>query len=373
MTGCKYDVAEPQWDKPVAWGIPPAITGVNPAQAVAGVNKITITGSNFAQTLTDNQVLFNNTPAEIVDGSATSLTVFRPNVTGDSTVIKVVCHNAGELAKYSPYKVTSVMDTLVSTASQIDAIEIDKNENLYFADRLSFDIYQVSPSGSRTKVGTARAIVSDIKFAPNGKLLIVSQSSTVIDQIDITTGDRTPWVYLNTRLGFCDFDANGNFYIGGLNRSLYAVSPDTSKKTITDYNSENILSLRVYNGYVYVLTAHSVIWRNQILNATGSLGAKEKVLDLTETGFPSLPQKITFSASGLLYIASNDTLQRTIVTYDLNNGQLEPLYKGIIPNSPVRFVWGTGNLFYLLTLTSDAKYDILRIDAGTTGAPYYGR
>jgi hypothetical protein len=372
MTGCKYDVAEPQWDKPAAGEITPAITGVNPAQAVAGVNKITIIGNSFAETLTDNQVFFNSIQAEIVDGSATSLTVLRPNITGDSTAIKLVCKGALVVAKYNPYKVTSVMDQFVSTASQIDAIEIDKNENLYFADRLSFDIYQVSPSGSRTKIGTARAIVSDMKFAPSGKLLLVSQSSNVIDQVDITTGNRMPWVYLNTRLGYCDFDTYGNFYVGGLNRVLYAVSPDTSKKTISDYNSENILSLRVYNGYVYVLTARSVIWRNQILNANGNLGSKEKVLDLSGTGFPSSPQKITFSASGLLYIASSDTLQRIVITYDLNNGQLEPVYKGIIPNSPpVRFVWGTGNLLYLLT--SGAKYDILRIDVGTQGAPYYGR
>jgi hypothetical protein len=374
MTGCKYDVAEPQWDKPITAGTTPAITGVNPAQAVAGVNKITIMGNNFADSVSDNQVYFDNVSATIVGGSATSLTVLRPNIVGDATTIKVNCTGALVVAKYSPYKVSSVWDKYVSTATQIDAIEIDKNENLYFADRLTFDIYKVSPSGSRVKVGTAGTIVNDMKFAPSGKLLIVSQGTSVVDQLDITSGDRKPWVYLISRLGFCDFDANGNFYVGGLNRSLYVVRPDTSRVTVSGYNGDNILSLRVYNGYVYILTATSVIWRNQILNATGSLGAREKVLDLSGAGLPSSPQKITFSASGLLYIASTDTIQRTVVTYDLNNAKLEPLYKGIIPNStPVRFVWGTGNLFYLLTLTSDAKYDILRIDAGTTSAPYYGR
>jgi len=374
MTGCKYDVADPQWDKPAAAGATPAITGVNPAQAVAGVNKITITGNNFADSLSNNIVYFDNVSATIVGGSATSLTVLRPNIVGDATTIKVVCTGALVVAKYNPYKVTSVMNKFVSTAAQIDAIEIDKSENLYFADRISSDIYQVTPSGSRKIVGNAGTIVNDMKFAPSGKLLIVSQGTSEIDQLDITTGNRMPWVYLVSRLGFCDFDANGNFYVGGVNRSLYVVRPDTSRITVSGYNGDNIICLRVYNGYVYILTATSVIWRNQILNATGSLAAREKVLDLSGAGFPVSPQKIAFSASGLLYIASTDTVQRTVVTYDLSSAKLEPLYKGIIPSStPVRFVWGTGNLFYLLTLTSDAKYDILRIDAGTTGAPYYGR
>jgi hypothetical protein len=255
----------------------------------------------------------------------------------------------------------------------MDAIEIDKNENLYFAERLSLDIYKISPSGSKTKVGTARTIVSDMKFAPSGKLLIVSQGTGVIDQIDVTTGDRIPWVYLVNRLGFCDFDANGNFYVGGLNRSLYVVRPDTSRITVPGYTADNILCLRVYNGYVYVLTARAELWRNQILNATGSLSPREPVLDLSGTGFPSSPQKFTFSANGLLYIASSDTLQRTVVTYDLSSAKLESVYKGIIPNSPpVRFVWGTGNLLYLLS-TAGPNWTIVRIDAGTTGAPYYGR
>jgi hypothetical protein len=373
IVGCENEIEQPLWDKGFKDSPTPVITAVSPIAALPGINKITITGNSFAEADSDNQVYFENIKAEIVEGSTTSLTVLRPNIIGDSTTIKVLCKGAIVVANYSHYKVTSVMDKFVSSALQMDAIEIDRNENLYFIERSALEIFKVTPGGSKTKIGTARFTVSDMKFAPSGKLLLISQSSNVIDQVDITTGDRTPWVYLNTRLGFCDFDANGNFYAGGVNRVLYAVSPDTSKKTISDYGTENILSLRVYNGYVYVLTARSVIWRNQILNANGNLGSKEKVLDLSGTGFPSSPQRFTFSASGLLYIASSDTLQRTLVTYDLNKGQSEPVYKGIIPNSPpVRLVWGTGNLLYLLT-GSGLNWDILRIDIGTTGAPYYGR
>jgi hypothetical protein len=374
MIGCKNETVQPLWDKGFTNTPAPVITRLEPdSVARPGVNTIKIIGDNFAPALSDNQVYFAGLKAEVVEGSATSLTVLRPNIVGDSISVNVFTSNGIVIARYGPYKVASVMDQFINSALQMDAIEIDKNENLYFAERLSLDIYKISPSGSKTKIGTARTIVSDMKFAPSGNLLIVSQGTGVIDQIDITTGNRTPWVYLVNRLGFCDFDANGNFYVGGLNRSLYIVSPDTSKKTISDYSSENILSLRIYNGYIYVLTARSVIWRNQILDAAGNLGVKEKVLDLSGTGFPSSPQRFTFSASGLLYIASSDTLQRTVVTYDLSSAKLESVYKGIIPDSPpIRFVWGTENLLYLLS-TAGPNWTIVRIDAGTTGAPYYGR
>jgi sugar lactone lactonase YvrE len=372
FTGCKVDVAESPYSPNNVEGIIPEIIAINPSQALGGVNKITIIGNNFADSLKDIHVYFNNIPPEIVKFSKDTLTVLRPNLSGDPVIISIVCDGALLVAKRN-YKISPPMDKFISLATQIDGIEIDRDENLYFADRISREIYQVTPAGGRKLIDTARAIVSDMKFAPSGKLLIVSSGSNVIDQVDITTGVRTPWVYLVNRLSICDFDSNGNFYVGGLNRSLYVVRPDTSRTPFGGYTTENIFCLRVYNGYVYVLTANSVIWRNQILDASGSLGSRQQVLNLRGSGFPSSPQKFAFSASGLLYIASNDTSGRTIVTYDLNNGQMETLYKGIIPSSPVlSLVWGTGNLFYLYT-TSSAKYDILRINAGTQGAPYYGR
>jgi hypothetical protein len=376
IIGCKNETVQPLWDKKSPSPQVPVITRLDPdSAALPGVNKIKIFGKNLnlGEALSDDQVYFDNVKTDVIEGSDTSLTVLRPNIVGDSISVNVSSLKGIGIARHGPYRVDPVMDQFINSALQMDAIEIDRNENLYFVERLSLDIYQVTPGRTKAKVGTARSIVSDIKFAPSGKLLIFSQSTSVIDQLDITTGTRTPWVYLVNRLGFCDFDVNGNLYVGGLNRSLYVVRPDTSRITVSGYNSDNIISLRVCNGYVYILTASSVIWRNQILNATGSLGTKEKVLDLTSGGFPASPQKITFSASGLLYIASDDTLQRTVVTYDLTNQQLETVYKGIIPNSPpVKFVWGTGNLLYMLTSTG-SNWIIVRIDAGAPSAPYYGR
>jgi hypothetical protein len=263
--------------------------------------------------------------------------------------------------------------------TQIGAIEIDRNENLYFVDQTSLEIRQVTPAGVKKVINTARTLVTDIKFAPSGKLLLIMQTRNFIDQVDTASGTRTPWVYLNqSNYYYGDFDVNGNFYLGGRGRPLYVIGPDTSKKTISEYNTDIIIYLRVYNGYVYTLTSNStglvsVLWRNKILDASGNLEGKVQLLNLSGGEFPSSPQKFTFSASGLLYITSNDSLGRTIVTYDLNNGQMETLYEAIIPKSiPMRLVWGTGNLLYL-SVSGDGKYDILRIDPGTTGAPYYGR
>ncbi|HVO72918.1 MAG TPA: hypothetical protein VMT35_02775, partial [Ignavibacteriaceae bacterium] len=47
ISGCKIDVADPVWERPFTNPSTPKITEVIPAQAIAGVNIITIIGENF--------------------------------------------------------------------------------------------------------------------------------------------------------------------------------------------------------------------------------------------------------------------------------------------------------------------------------------
>lgn len=57
--------------------IPPTITSISPATGPAGTS-VTITGTNFKTTATDNSVNFNGTPATVTSATATALVVTAP-------------------------------------------------------------------------------------------------------------------------------------------------------------------------------------------------------------------------------------------------------------------------------------------------------
>jgi hypothetical protein len=273
------------------------------------------------------------------------------------------------------------VDNLVVSYVDINAIEVDKNENLYFVKQDSGDVYKLTPGGAQTKVGNTGRLVSDIKFAPNGKLYLISASSADLQQMDLTTGNPltkpTHWVtpipgQQQSRLNCGDFDANGNFYIGGTLRSLYVIGSDTSKKTVSGYSSENVLAIRVYNNYVYILSiggATVSLWRHQILDASGSLSIpRELVVNFTSVGL-SNARMFTFSSDGIIYIETDG--KDPIVMYNITKGNQEILYKGILPSVAKKLIWGTGSRLFM-AYTGTAK-GIMRISAGVVGASYFGR
>ncbi len=70
ITGCEYDVTDPQWEKPYSSPPTPQITSIEPAGGAApGINYITINGENFLDVPNTNGVYFSNITAEIVSNS----------------------------------------------------------------------------------------------------------------------------------------------------------------------------------------------------------------------------------------------------------------------------------------------------------------
>ena len=133
MTGCEYDVAEPQWtqeheDPPV-----PVINQVDPSGAVAGVNTITIMGEYFSDTMEKNHVYFDNTEVEILESSSDMIKVRRPNIVNDSSTVTVVSYDALLAAKFGPYRVDSVMEPYGNFLENdaLSALAMDEDENLY--------------------------------------------------------------------------------------------------------------------------------------------------------------------------------------------------------------------------------------------------
>jgi hypothetical protein len=393
MTGCEYDVAQPQWEKDFEAPPTPKITQIEPAQAATpGVNTITIRGENFTAPPGINDVYFGTVRAEVVAASATSITVRRPNLATDSCTVNVIAHGALVGAKFGPYRIDPVLERNDSFRDNVElrTVAVDNAENLYVVranaqiNPTFWIIDKVTPDGQKAIVDTASRAPTDARIGPGGQLYLLS-SNREIERFNLVTGVRTRWhrLSLNRQLRFGDFDANNFFYTGGSRTDLFVITPDSTSRAMGFYASEEILAVRVYNGYVYVAARVPVtgtappnpasIWRHQILDAIGNLGSRELVLDLASGEFASRTVRaLTFSADGTIYIAT-DSPNPLLIVDPITRG-VDYLYKGILPSNCKQFYWGTGTSLYMIRgdTSLGEEWTVFRVDAGKPGAPYYG-
>lgn len=357
MTGCEYDVAQPLWYKDFSALPSPQITKIEPdTMAKAGVNTITIRGENFATGEGTNIVYFGTTTADIVEASATSIKVYRPNLATDSCTVKVVSSSALLVAKYpKPYRIDPVVEEYGGFRDNValSTIAVDQAENLYVVETGSRNIYKVTPDGERTVLAQVTRVPWDARIGPDGRLYLPGNNREIL-VADLATGAVTRWIQLapGKVVRFGDFDANGYFYAGGARTDLMIVAADLTTRAAGVYATAEIISVRVYDGHIYVATRESVtapatIWRHA-LDATGNLGPQEMVIDMNATTFASHTVKaLMFSANGTMYLATDSP--DPILIVNLTTKNVEIFYKGILSSYCKHFCWGTGNYFYMIS------------------------
>jgi hypothetical protein len=401
IMGCKYDVANPLWEEPPASTTVATITAISPTEASAGVNYITITGTNFGgvvdttlihsvltgedTTIVYNGVYFNDVSVEILDASPTSVKVRRPNLVSDSCTVKVVPGRALVAARTGPYKIAQVIQTYGSFLenAELSVVAVDNSENLYAVYASSRTIYKVTPTGVKTIVGAASRVPTDARIGPGGKLYL-TENNRAIDVVDVDAGTVERWIQLPSGrvVKFGDFDANGYFYTAGTRSQLAVVTPDLSVIQTGLYATDDVQSVRVYNGDVYLavkaaagVTPSLAVWKHSLdsVAINGHLGSAQLVLNLDETPFTSRTIKaFTFSSNGVMYIATDSP--DPILVFDPTSSQVDYFYKGIVPPYCKHFYWGKGNYLYLISgnASPEQEWNVYRLDLGTTGAPYYG-
>ncbi len=269
ILGCKYDVAEPLWDKPYGAATTATISSIEPAQAPPGVNFITIHGTNFTgaidtavvrneyvdTTIVYNGVYFDNVQAEVIEYSSTSIKVLRPNLATDSCTVKVVPSHALVAARFGPYKITSVVQRYGSFLDNLplSVVAVDNAENLYVVETDSRNVFKVTPAGQKTLLGVATRAPTDARVGPDGRLYMPGNNRS-IDVVDPSTGQVGRWTQLPSGrvVKFCDFDASGYFYAAGTRSQLVVVAPNLTATSTGLYASDDVLGVRVYNGYLYL-------------------------------------------------------------------------------------------------------------------------
>ncbi len=386
-SGCTVDVAETQWEKSHIDPAEPIITGVIPAdEAAAGVNTITINGQNFATDPDVNSVYFDNETADIISSSSSSIVVRRPNITSDSCIIKVVSSSALVVAKLGPYKVSQVVEQYGNFRDNLElsTITADVNGNIYVIETSSREIVKYTPDGVTSVVDTVRRQAYDAVIGPDGRMYLPGNHRK-IDVVDLQTNEVSQWIQLPSgrTVKYGDFDDQGYYYCGGRRSRLVIVAPDNDQ-TVTDtdemYRQDEIMGIRVHNGYVYLLVITDepdaenpewAVWRNQILG-NGTVGNKELVLDLGQfapTGSTMLGvTAMNFSSDGRLFLSVNS--DDPLLVYDFSTQKMESLYKGILPPNCRFFSWGNDTNIYLISGDTNlgVEWTVYKVDVGVTGS-----
>ena len=264
--------------------------------------------------------------------------------------------------------------------TELSTAVVDQDENVYVFQRTSpVSLVKITPEGERIMLNEdVSSAATDAKIGPDGSMVVLVNNRQT-SKINLETGEETDWLRLSKSVSRGDFDENGNLYAGGRRSDLIVILPDESFSQIGHWIADEILWVRVYDNYVYLLIdIASVseerpdfsIWRHPI-DGAGNVGEPELFIDWTQTGdyAESLPSCFTFSENGLMMIGTDHA--DPIMLYDLESDTQDILYKDILPTAAIQLVWGAGSHVYMIL--GGENNNLIRIDMGTAGAPYYGR
>ncbi len=383
LINCSEDVTPSLYDQVGASPPPPVISNMSPAQGLAGVTVITITGSNFSPVLEDNFVYFKDIPANVLEASETQLIVTAPNLVRDSIEVKVAVHKVEDFSNIHLYKLEAAVIEVFEFADFQDpyAITSDLAGNIYVSlvetnsgkgiKKLTpaGELLDFAPKGGETFYNGLKYTTGDVLYGVRGVRAI----------FEITEGNAPATFAVldnGTAMLDLDFDENNNIWTGGTGGKIYRVTPDKDVKSFDFEPSVN--SIRVFNNYIYVAATgdnSEDIWRFQMISSD-SLGAAELYFPFS-ANFPLISTKaITFSADGDLYIGT-DNSDPVVVVYP--DRSFAVWYEGVLAPSMISFAWSTGNQLYMTRAKSDdgsggeTTQTIFSVNMERAGAPYFGR
>ena len=374
MAGCEWNGPTSQWKLVEPEADSPVITEVDPSVAVAGMNYIIIHGENFTDNQENVSVYISGYQTEIADFSNSLIKVRRPDRSGDSLSIRVDVFGDVNLGRWEPYTITSVYEPYGEflSGNPLACLVIDEDENIYVAENTTaHDVYEISAGGEKKVLGHGNSTMYGAAISPNGKLLIFSNNEEIYS-VEPDSLMLYATAAENVKIGV--FDSQGILFAGGNRADINIVLPDLTTKTAGLYPRDEILCLRVVDNMLFALislrspdASHPAmaIWRHQILDDQGNLGNAELVFDWASAGeayAESSPATFTIDSEGGFYIGSDNAA--TLLYYNPSTGDMDEIYKGIIPSGATKLLWGNGNYLYMVYSAGSSENDLFRIDMG---------
>jgi len=375
------------WDEDDQGNASPSISSVEPEEsAFAGIDTLTINGQNFSENSSANLVYFNNMLGNVINATSTSLKVVTPNLVSDSVQIRVAVQGAFLFADHSSlYTLTAAVSDYgpFDQFTDIFSLDLDRDENLIVSmdGSPNAEFWIVDTNQDSAVWSGALAKASGMKLGPTGSVYFVNYQRFLYKDEQGTPKENSEiFKRLNGNATDLDFDSYGNLFVGGAGSTIDVVDINddgglTSGVTeAKNLDTLDILSLRVLNDYLYVLTttvtSDQAIYKMQILDDSGSLGDIELVFDWSSyTNKLSSALCFTLSEAGDLFVGSDSDDQP--LTY-IQNGNASGFYSSIL-TAPISYMaWGNSNYLYLINKTEETNR-VQRVDTRMSGADYYGR
>ena len=378
--GCENEETGSMYDPSYTSPRPnPTIASIAPSgSALAAVDTLVITGTNFSATIGENTVYFDAGAASLLSATSTQIRLRSALVTGDNIKIKVGVVGADQFSNTMQYKLVAAVARYGNVADfeAASGISSDASGNLYVAytsNGVEAGIMKITPAGIRSNYAPATAGVSlwnSIKLGPGGVLFALRNVRAIYSYAAGGGTSATLWTAFPSGVSIIDldFDQDKNMWAVGNNSAIYRVEPN---KTVTSFPfTGNVRAARFYNGYLYFAAETSAgqkIWRAQITSA--GLGTPEVYFDF-DTAYPAKQVlTMTFSSDGVMYLGTNLTSGIVVVTPSKSHGTPFSAYSGLLGSGCVAFTWGTADDLYA---SSKTGLFLKTTHRGKRGAPYYG-
>ena len=380
--GCENEETGSMYDPSYTSPRPnPTIASIAPSgSALAAVDTLVITGTNFSATIGENTVYFGSGAASLLSANTTQLRLLSPLITGSGIAIKAGVSGAELFSNTVTYNLSAAV-VAFGNLGQTDAagaLTRDAGGNLIVSikpEGVNARIYKVTPDGLRSQYapetgGTPQW--NSLKFGPGGFLYAVRGIRAVYRFAAGGGSAAALWVAFPVGVFATDidFDQNQNLWVGGNNANLYLVRPNATTKSFPF--TGNVRSVRVYGGHLYF--AANTASGDQIWRATISgedLGTPEVYFDFGGAlgGQGLAPTSITFSSDGFLYIGTNAPAYLVVVAPSKTHAPPYRAYATLFGTGTLALTGGSGNALYASTNSGG----LLKILWGKTSAPYHGQ
>ncbi len=375
----------------------PVIQEMEPAESsYAGVGNIHIYGQHFSSRQPYNAynlVFFDNVRAQVLEASESEILIKSPNYIQDSIKVKVAANGSELFSEPVLYELKAAVDTTFGGVAELKPIHVaysiaaDPEGNIYVQCKRLLDpaegtMLKITPEGVTETFmeNTLYQQSNGMKYGPDNRLYVAFNYGR-LKQIQIINedGSTTTFASFGKIPWDLDFDPYQNVW-ATVQDELVRIKPDGTAETLDTYPMD-LYTIRVYEDdsgvYVYTVgrdedAGQQKVWRQKI-NADGLVDAREEILDATAADWiDSDINAVTFSATGDMYLASNSSPDALFI-FNPESGTHRIQYPGLIKPQLKNLVWHGNNIF-AVRQTPDAKQSqVLKIDVGIPGAPYYGR
>ncbi len=392
--GCDTGPGATLYDPDLAAAPGPEVSSVAPDASqivLAGIDEVTITGTNFSPNAEENLVYFDEVRADVLEASPTQLRVKAPNTPSPELQIRVAVLGAENFSNSVPYRLVSAIVPFgdLGRTDEPTGIGTDASGNAYvslFAEGSPVGIDRFTPEGERSDYFTTTFPWSDLAIGPDGALYGVRGVQAVFRLPEGMAQQTYQVVTGSARLSSLDFGPTGALWSGSREGDVFRVAPGGGSFDQFVLPG-NIRDLVVFGGFLYVaVTVESVSRVVRLpIDGDGDLGEAETYINVTES-FEAEARALAFAQDGTLFIGTDGggfsvVEERNPIVVVTPSGATEVLYPGVLgpeestTSVQIRsFAWDADTGLYAIRRfeirgqQTQIFFDLVRIETRRSGA-----